>query len=158
MYLATARQVFGFSHFVVTRNLEGLTHELSLLRPSGANCANWVLGHILSTRGLLHAMIGQDTPLTEAEAAPYRRGTKPAADTPWLPFEELAQRLALSQPRLFEGLESLGPEDWAVLHSAGPFQNRPLSEVAVGLGLHECYHAGQLGLLRQPLGLGGALA
>lgn len=158
MSLATARQVFGFSHWVATRNLAGLDHATSLRSPGGANCANWLLGHILSTRGVVFSLIGQPPVLSPEEAAPYRRGSHAGEDSAWLPFEELALRFEQSQARLLAGLESLTGEDWERITDAGPFEQRPLRELVVFFALHESYHAGQLGSLRQPLGLGGAIA
>jgi hypothetical protein len=160
MPLATARQVFGFSHFVITRNLDGLDHGTSLVSPGGANCANWVLGHILNARGVVHELLGQPPVLAESEAAPYRRGSRPGEQPAeaWLALEDLAGRLDLSQARLFEGFDSRSAEQWQQILSAGPFENRSLRELVVFFALHESYHAGQLGLLRQPLGLSGAIA
>ena len=40
-----------FSSFATKKNLEGMTHEESLLRPEkGGASINWILGHIVATR------------------------------------------------------------------------------------------------------------
>ena len=46
--------MYEFSYFAINRNLKELTHEDSVLvpEPSG-NCINWVLGHIISARGMM---------------------------------------------------------------------------------------------------------
>jgi hypothetical protein len=45
-------QIYEFSHGAIQRNLDGLTHEDSMLSPAPArNCLNWVLGSWLQVVG-----------------------------------------------------------------------------------------------------------
>ena len=41
-------KMYEFSYGAINRNLDGLSHEESLVIPEpGGNCLNWVLGHIV---------------------------------------------------------------------------------------------------------------
>ena len=50
----------GMLHWVVRKNVDGLTHEESLVRPpAGGNPANWILGHIIVTRDRILEHLGE---------------------------------------------------------------------------------------------------
>jgi hypothetical protein len=71
--------IYGFSYFAIHCNLKGLTNDDSVFipKPSG-NCINWVLGHVISARGIMLLLTGGGTRLfTAEEAATFQRG--PAA-------------------------------------------------------------------------------
>ena len=62
----TASEVQSFRHqaqianTVVKRNLEGLTHEESLVQPQpGGNCLNWIVGHLVEETGQPRVKIGR---------------------------------------------------------------------------------------------------
>ncbi len=68
--------MYEFSYFAINRNLNDLTHEDSVFipEPSG-NCINWVLGHVISARGMMLLLTGAGAPLfSEAEAAVFAAG------------------------------------------------------------------------------------
>ena len=66
--------VYEFSFMAINRNLNDLAHEDSVHIPDpGGNCINWVLGHIISARGMVLLLTGGGTPVfSEAEAAVRR--------------------------------------------------------------------------------------
>src|SRR5262249_27711324 len=63
---------------IIRRQTAGLTHADSLLQPvMRGNCLNWVLGHIVSTRGLVLRVLGAEPVLSAAHAERYARGSAP---------------------------------------------------------------------------------
>ena len=45
------RQRFQMNHWAAHANLQGISHDESLVHPEPAgNCLNWVLGHVVATR------------------------------------------------------------------------------------------------------------
>src|SRR5437762_4909444 len=52
-------RMYEISYGALFRNLEGITHEESLIEPTPAgNTLNWVLGHIVATRNRMLPMLG----------------------------------------------------------------------------------------------------
>jgi hypothetical protein len=78
-------QIYEFSYEAIQRNLDGLTNDDSVLCPEPAgNCVNWVVGHMVTRRGLVLMVAGADgSVLTDDEAARTggvrRRSAKEAA-------------------------------------------------------------------------------
>jgi hypothetical protein len=65
-------ELFAINYRVIRRQVDGLTHEDSLLQlPFRGNCLNWVLGHIVATRNRALALLGEPPIWSEAEAARY---------------------------------------------------------------------------------------
>lgn len=132
----------------------GLTHADSLrLPPFRANCMNWVLGHMLTSRDECLALLGGQALLSPAETEVYTRGSEPLTDPAQaLLLEDLLARLVEAQNRLIEKLSKL---DAAGMQAEVPFGRRlrPLEEVLTFLQWHETYHLGQLELLRQLSGV-----
>ncbi len=53
--------LFGINYQVLKKNLDGVTHEESLIQPEGGgNCLNWVLGHIVATRDNAIRLLNQE--------------------------------------------------------------------------------------------------
>ena len=133
---------------------KGLSHADSLLLPPfRANCMNWVLGHILTSRDECLALLDGQPVLSAAETEVYARGSLPLADSAQaLALEDLLARLVEAQNRLIEKLSAL---DAAALQAEVKFGRspRPLEEVLTFLQWHETYHIGQLELLRQLTGV-----
>ena len=149
-----ARQ-FELNHKATHLNLEGLTHEESLMHPTpGGNCLNWVLGHVVATRNLVMDALGEPRIWTTEEAAPYERGAKPplAPDRAFR-LEEIVAAFDRSQTAVVSRLSALGDEDLQK-PVAG---DTTLGERLAVLSFHEAYHAGQSGLLRRLLGRAGAI-
>ncbi|ASE61733.1 hypothetical protein H3Z85_21490 [Chryseobacterium indologenes] len=128
-------------------NIEGITHEESMIFPNGeANCMNWVLGHLLYVRNGLLNVLG-DQPVWENEKFSfYNRGVL-AVDRKdeFLNFEELKSYLKQSQDKLD-----------AKFNSIEKFNQDQIKDLAT-LCFHENYHSGQLGYIRRLLGKSGAI-
>ena len=72
---------FALNYLTLDRNLDGISHEHSLVRPTrGGNCINWVVGHILSTRNAGHQLLGIPLAWEDPIADRYKRGSKPMID------------------------------------------------------------------------------
>ena len=143
----------------IKRNLEGVSHEDSLLHPQPAgNSANWVLGHILASRGGLLKNLGDQPLLDDAAIQQYRRGSDGNVPNP-LPLDDLLAALDRSQPKIIAGMKRI-PD--TTLEAKSPF-NSPAgpdatyADALAAMVFHESYHAGQLGLLRRVCGKKGAI-
>lgn len=152
-------QHYGFTHYAVVSSLEGLTHAESLQRPATeGNCANWVLGHIMRSRGEIHKLVGAEPPLSDEETVIYKRGSAAlSARSAALNLDAMRAAFETSQATVMAALERMSdqqfaapkPEDW---DSPG---GDTVGEQLAALAFHESYHAGQLGLIRRTLGRKG---
>ena len=156
-------QIYEFSYGAIQRNLDGLTHEDSMLSPEPAgNCINWVLGHMVTGRGLVLMLAGAlPTVLTDDEAAAYKRGSAALGEGGnAVDLARLKTALEETQQRLIPALQALSD---ATLSADVPEQfRRPPLQGSVGqalvrLGYHEGYHNGQIGILRRMAGKEAAI-
>jgi len=155
--------MYEFSYMALNRNLDGVTHEESLFIPEPAgNCINWVVGHIVSARGMILTLAGGNPVLAGDDAAHYRRGSEAIhAGDKVLDLGTLRGYLADSQQQLVPALAAISEE---TLASPVPEQlRRPPLTGSIGdalarLVFHEGYHNGQIGLLRRLAGKPGAIA
>jgi hypothetical protein len=151
--------MFRLNAIVVGKNVEGVSHEESLLSPpGGGNSANWVLGHITATRNAVLRLAGEQEVLPEPEARRYARGSLPIREgSEGLPFERLVREYRLSEERLAAALERMTVEDLARKGFEGGIGGESVGEQLAGFAFHEAYHAGQLGLHRRMHGREGAI-
>jgi uncharacterized damage-inducible protein DinB len=147
---------------VVRVNVDGVTHEESLIQPApGGNCLNWVIGHLLTTYDQTLPMVGQEPVMEKGAVKRYARGTPPLQDPgEALDLKELLTAWDEANERFDAGLASLTPE---VLDRPAPFSpsNNPKETVRSLLAtvlFHQAYHAGQTGLLRRIAGKDGAIS
>ena len=148
--------LYRFSHGSLERNLDGVTDADSLRSPAeGGNCVNWLVGHLLWSRGRVHELLGA-VPAWPPHLGPsdaYHRGATGFNPDAARPLGELRAAMAASQSIVIAGLEQV---------SAGRLNEAATDKMTVGeqlafLGFHEGYHAGQVGLLRRLLGRAGAI-
>ncbi len=150
---------FNICRRSVHRNLEGVSHDESMRRPEpGGNSANWVLGHLVSTRSRLLARFGEQPVLDEGSTASYARGSDGNIER-GVPLEELLAALDRSQPLLVERLNRFSD---AELSAKSPFSSpagpdATLGQALAAMAFHEAYHVGQLGILRHLTGKSGAI-
>lgn len=135
-------------------NLEGVTHEESLVRPTaGGNSINWVVGHIVASRPPILDLISA-TPVRLDEAyRNYARGSTgnvPPANV--LPLPRMLDDLAATTEALRARLLAMPEGDFRA-----PSRNATLGERLAFLAFHENYHVGQVGLLRRLTGKPGAI-
>jgi hypothetical protein len=145
----------GFNDRVVQLNLDGLTHDDSLVQPpGGGNCINWQLGHIVRHRNLMLQAIGAPTVWTDQAQARYDRGSESLApgDPGVVALDDLRREFDRAGEQLRAALESASPESL----------DAPMGKATVGrrllfLAMHEAYHVGQIGLGRRIAGKPGAI-
>ena len=155
--------MYEFSYLAINRNLKELTHEDSVLvpEPSG-NCINWVLGHIISARGMMLLLTVGGTPLFSPEdAAAFQRGSETMkAGDQGMDLERLRAAFEESQKRLIPALQLLSDEALAA-DIPEKFKRPPLmgsvGDALTRLCYHEGYHNGQIGILRRLAGKEGAI-
>lgn len=154
MQAVELRHMYEFGYRATKLNLEGITHEESVREiPGGANCANWVLGHIIAARGTVLRTLGSE-PMWDAETARPYSGQEDAefkAENA-LPLERLLADFDASQERVLAALSAATPELLAT-----PFKDRTVADRVAFFHFHEGYHAGQIGLIRRLLGKAGVI-
>jgi uncharacterized damage-inducible protein DinB len=155
MDAASLRRSLAFHHGTLDMNLEGVTQQDSMVQPpGGANPINWVVGHVLVYRNLLHALLGA-APAWEGDAtAAYARGSAPLTDEAQaVPLDQLRAGLQASRKALEAALDTLDPARLAE-PSKG---DQTVADRLSFLLFHEAYHLGQLGILRRIVGKPGAI-
>lgn len=138
-------RTFERSHRLIHQNVAGLTHEDSLLQmPTGGNCLNWIVGHIVSTRSSLMRTLEIQPIWTDEHRAIYRGGSAPItaenAHTAY-PLQDILRDLDRSQEAIIEALRGKSFEDMCV---AATEPDRTVGESVNYFGWHESYHTGQL--------------
>ena len=144
---------YARNYSVIQQQVDGLTHEDSLLQiPTGGNCLNWIVGHIVSARCPVMSGLGIEPIWTDEQRAMYRGGSAPItaenADTAYR-LEAMLGDLARSQEAIVACLR----EKTLAEMSVPSFQpDRTLGESVNYFGWHEGFHAGQLEYLRNLAG------
>jgi hypothetical protein len=147
-------RLLGMENNIVKRQTEGLTQADTLIQPQpSGNCMNWVLGHLMVNQVIMLQALGVESPVSEAELAPYRTESAPiTAEGPSvLLLEDLLAKLDQVHQRLIARLGEMNDADFTKEVQQG--------ERTVTLGwqiffrfFHNSYHLGQLELLRQMAG------
>ena len=154
----TLNMLFGINYVVLKKNLDGVSHEESLIQPKGGgNCLNWVLGHIVATRDNVAQLLNQEPVWSKEISAIYQRGSDPLREgSDAQPLETIVADLERSQERLVAGLSTISEPE---LSAPSPDKSaaETVGELLFVLQFHEAYHAGQTGLLRRMAGHEGAI-
>src|SRR4030095_5504671 len=139
--------VYKFNHNVIHNNLEGITHEESLVSPDGGgNSINWILGHILVNRNSVNSILGLPDAADENIVKHYSRGTQNITRENAVRLEDMLRMFDDTQKKL----EAKIPEiDLST--------DEKKAERLALLAFHEAYHSGQTGLLRRVVGKEGAI-
>jgi len=137
---------------MIKRQLNGISHEETLIQPPfQANCMNWTLGHLLTSRDAMLELLSLPPVLTPTEKKIYDRGSLPLADSAIAsPLESLLGRHETSARQLRAALESASQSSLEMPCDFGG--GMPLGEALAFLLWHETCHTGQLELLRQLAG------
>jgi len=150
-------QNFGMMYQTAAANLDGLTHEQSLVQPShGGNCANWILGHLVKMQNGVMRLIGEK-PVWESDQllrAGFGAITGPDHAIDW---DILKDRFLGSRERCLAAISALSDDALAetLPHPFGGTCSR--AELLNLLAFHQSYHTGQLALARRIAGLDGAV-
>jgi hypothetical protein len=139
-------------------NLEGLTHEESLVQPQPAgNCLNWIVGHILANRAGILALLGQGPVWKEEDALPYQRGSESLTDPVRAKnLDEMVALLEKAQESILAGLSGISEEALQAPAPSGK-EGETVETGLAALVFHEAYHVGETGILRRLLGHEGAI-
>ncbi len=141
---------------VIQRQINGITHQQSLLQPPfRGNCLNWVLGHLVMSRQRILIMTEQPNVWTQEQCDRYERGSEPIIDgKDALPFEKIVADLTTTQERIQSWLEICSPDDLNVeiIPHKIPADAAPRWDWMEFLLWHEAYHLGNLEMLRQLAG------
>jgi uncharacterized damage-inducible protein DinB len=155
------RQQTQMIHKVVGINVQGVTHEESLIQPDpGGNCLNWVLGHLLWAYNGALPLLGQESVMDKDAVKRYARGSSPIEDpAEAMAVQELLSRWDEATKRMDAGLASLTSEvlDRPAPSSPSGNPNETVRSLLTTLLFHQAYHAGQTGILRRLIGKEGAI-
>jgi hypothetical protein len=161
MTLDALKVQFGYTHFAIKANTEGLNHEESCYPPSPAgNCMNWVVGHILTGRNSLLKILRQEPIWSEGQVKRYQRGSGAIQDPgDAVAFDKLLEDLETSQARLMSALETFDLKRLGEPASISPTSNKKetIGSLLAALAFHEAYHSGQTGLIRRLIGKEGVI-
>ena len=148
-------------HQIVRRNVEGITHEESLLQPEPAgNCLNWIVGHLVWAYAGALPLVRQTPALEPQRLAQYARGGPPLTDPARaVRFDELLAAWNESSRRMDAGLADF-PTD--TLGQAAPGSptgnpNETVGSLLATILFHQAYHTGQTAVLRRLIGREGAI-
>lgn len=148
------RKLFEINQYAFQVNVADMSDDESLLQPpGGANCLNWVAGHVVATRNAILSLLGEEPIWDAPSAETYKRGSAPIVDgSRARPFHSIVEDFGRSQERIRSGLARLTDEDLA-----SPRGDETLGENLHVLHFHESYHIGQTALLRRLAGKPGAI-
>jgi uncharacterized damage-inducible protein DinB len=151
-------QQFALMYDVAKRNLDGVTAEQSLAQPpSGGNCANWILGHLVNVHNGAMRLLNQP-PVWESEQL-KRAGFDPITGPDnAIDWDELRDRFLGSRKRCLDAVATLSDEAMSEAGIPHPFGGTTTRGDLLGiLAFHQTYHVGQLGVARRIAGLDGAI-
>jgi len=149
------RSAFGNNVRLLELNGAGLTPELASRRSAnGVASAAWILGHLVSSRRRLVRLVGgelQEEPVWEQQYA--RGGPGASAHLGW---PELVEAFQSADQALKAAFQQVADWDRPTTNPALGIE-QPLEQVLAFLYMHECYHLGQIGIIRKLHGLPGAI-
>jgi hypothetical protein len=156
------RQQAQLTRNVVRLNLEGISHEQSLIQPKPAgNCSNWVVGHLVTVYNKVLPLLEQTPVESAGDLDRYARGSSAltrASEAVALPALVGAWEEACV--RVDAGLAALPPRRLEMLVPDSPTgdPDETMGSLLAVVLFHQAYHAGQLGILRRIAGENGAIA
>ena len=148
-------------HQVVRRNVEGISHEESLLQPEpGGNCLNWVVGHLVWAYAGALPLVRQSSTLEQQRLAQYARGGPPLTDPARaVKFDELLAAWDEASRRMDAGLADFPTETLGQPAPGSPTGNprETIGSLLATIMFHQAYHTGQTAVLRRLIGRAGAI-
>lgn len=146
------KKIFERNLWVINRQVDGVTHEESLLEPEfRANCMNWVLGHILNSRQAVLYLLEMELAVSKDTLSIYEFDSEPitAESKGVIQLGALLDYYEKSGVKFAEGFAKMDESRW--LESINE-KGTLMWERVEFLAWHEAYHVGQLELLRQLAG------
>jgi hypothetical protein len=146
---------FRFNQMTLTALLADISQEDGLRTPAqGVNCINWLLGHLLATRGRMMTSMNAE-PEWYAEYIRIYLPHEPHYPASAKAMQDMLRTLNTSLVEIALALKtfepSLGKPTDEIPHlKAGTWADRIGSFIC-----HEAYHCGQIGLARRAMGKKG---
>lgn len=136
--------MYEYSYDLTSQQVGDIDHQKSLLiPPDGGNPANWILGHIITSRCNVLAMLKIDPPWDFERCEPYLPESKPLSPGDKVEdFLEMKIVYEKTQFKLVDAFQELTKE-----HLEEPLGDKTLGEELAGYAIHEAYHAGELAIL-----------
>ena len=149
-------QQFALVYDVSAANLDGMTHEDSLVSVGGGNCANWILGHLVNVHNGVMRLAGAEPVWEDPQLE--RAGWDPIDDpSKAIDWEPLRTRFLASRGRCLDAIGRLS-DDALDEEVPDPFGGTTTRGALLGLiSTHQWYHVGQLGIARRAAGRAGAI-
>ncbi len=145
-------RLYGLTHMVTMRNLEGISDEEAGLAPEkGGSCINFVLGHMVVTREDILKLMEIPTLCSEDMVKQYSRGSTDTGNRS-VKLEILIKLYSTSQELIVKWIDELNGEE--LQKEQG---DSTLMQELFEYYFHETYHAGQIGILRRLAGKPGVL-
>ena len=145
-------RAFRRNQRLIHTQADGLTQEESLAQTEyNVNCFNWVLGHIVSSRGNILELLGAEAVMTSEQAEKYLRESDPITeDGPGvLSFGELLALLDTTETALEEALSAADDKFLAEEIPVGDERTASRAAQVMFWYFHDTYHTGQTDILRQ---------
>ena len=140
--------IYDYSYFLVSQGFEDISHQDSLAAPpGGGNPANWILGHIITSRCNILTLLKNDPPWDYKRCKLYLPDSEPLSpDDKVEDFEIMKGLLDETQTSLIAAIQEFTEEK--INQNSG--QNT-LGEDLAGYAIHEAFHAGELGIIRHTI-------
>ena len=155
--LVPLAQRFAFNDRFLDLLVEGFEDHDWLVRGGGGNHAQWLLGHLASTRRWALREFG----LSGAEELPWEKhfgmGTSPTPASDDIAPALLREAFLKNGEALRAWMQSLTPEQAELPFKPFPDGSRTVGGAMHFLYFHETYHLGQVGLLRRIAGKKGVV-
>ena len=142
--------MYDYSYYLITQQTEGISHPESLVSPAGGgNSLNWILGHIITSRCNVLAMLKLSPVWDFSRCRPYIPGSDPIpGPEEIINFESMLIDLDQTQELLMNAIARITGHQLLEL-----IEDQSMGEQLAGYGIHEAYHAGQIEILKQNLQL-----
>ena len=147
--------MFGYNIELIIKQTTGMTHEESLLQlPFEANCLNWILGHIISSRTFPLRYVAEQPIWTDIQRVRYRHGSANILHDREgvMKLDDLLAALSLSQERLVCGLNRMSYDDMCRLSG---YSDSTIGDSLAYFQFNEAHHVGQIIHLAQFAGKKG---
>jgi uncharacterized damage-inducible protein DinB len=149
------RTSFGNNVRLLELNSAGLTNDLAAQRPAnGVASAAWIVGHLVASRRRILKLVGGAAPEDPLWDKHYARGGP--GTSAHLEWEKLVEAFRSADQDLKAAFLQWADWDRPTLNPALGVE-QPLEQVLAFLYMHECYHLGQIGIIRKLHGLPGAI-
>jgi len=141
--------MYEYSYFLASQGIDSFNHQDSLANsPGSANPANWILGHIITSRSNVLAMLGLDPPWDFERCKSYLPDSEPLSPSSSIEdFEEMKIILAQTQEILLDTIRNITEEELNTTSG-----ENSLGEELAGYAIHEAYHTGELNTINPLLG------